>query len=252
MLNAVIIEDERAAADNLKNVLKDVVPDIHFAAVITSVEDGITYFSAMPKHDLIFCDINLTDGFSFDIFAGAPVHAPIIFTTAFDEFLMKAFDYNGIDYLLKPVNTQSITKAIAKYNSLQRHFTNHNNVLKLLDYIGSAGKKRIIVRKGAENIAVKNDDVALLYTDNKIVYLIDRLKTKYIYDDNLSALMEELDPTVFFRANRKYIVSINFIKSYKTFEKVKLLVELSVPDIQHQIIISQENAAAFKKWIAGI
>ena len=102
-----------------------------------------------------------------------------------------------------------------------------------------------------ENIAVKTEDIVLFYTENKIVYVIDKQKAKYIYDRNLSLLESELDPDIFFRANRKYVVNINFIKSYKTYEKVKLILELSVPDISHQIVISQETSAEFKKWIAG-
>ena len=102
-----------------------------------------------------------------------------------------------------------------------------------------------------ENIALKTEDILLFYTENKMVYLVDKQKSKYIYDKNLSELELELDPVLFFRANRKYIVNINFIKSYKTYEKVKLILELSVPDIPHQIIISQETAPEFKKWLAG-
>ena len=102
-----------------------------------------------------------------------------------------------------------------------------------------------------ENIALRIEDVVLFYTENKIVYLLDKQKSKYLYDRNLSELESELDPLLFFRANRKYIVNINYIKSYKTFEKVKLILELIIPDIPHQIILSQETAPDFKKWLAG-
>src|SRR3982750_4095160 len=115
MLNVVIIEDEKLAIEKLKNILTDLMPSIHFSAVITSVKEGITYFSESPRQDLIFCDIHLTDGLSFEIFNRFQIDAPVIFTTAYDEFIMKAFDYNGIDYLLKPVNVQELSKALQKY-----------------------------------------------------------------------------------------------------------------------------------------
>lgn len=253
MLNVIIIEDETPAIDKLKGILSELVTDINFAAIITSVKQGIDYFSRHPKPDLIFCDIHLTDGLSFEIFNSFQIDAPVIFTTAYDEFIMKAFDYNGIDYLLKPVNKQEVSKAYQKYKSLQQHFNPASGRLSnLLEYLGTPKQSRIIVKKGLENIALKIEDVVLFYTENKVVYLIDKQKSKYIYDRNLSILESELDPILFFRANRKYIVNINFIKSYKVFEKVKLIVELIIPDIAHQIIISQETAPEFKKWLVGV
>jgi len=252
MLTVVIIEDEKIAIEKLKNTLFEIAPDIIFSAIITSVKEGIFYFSGSPKQDLIFCDIHLTDGLSFEIFNRFQIDAPVIFTTAYDEFIMKAFDYNGIDYLLKPVNIQELSKALQKYKLLQQHFSNTSNKLSnLLEYIYTPKKTRIIVKKGLENIAVKTEDIVLFYTENKMVYVVDRQKAKYIYDKNLSILASELDPAVFFRANRKYVVNVNFIKSYKSYEKVKLMVDLSVPEIPHQIVISQETAAEFKKWMAG-
>jgi DNA-binding LytR/AlgR family response regulator len=111
-------------------------------------------------------------------------------------------------------------------------------------------RKRLLVKKGIENIALKVEDIALIFTENKIVFVIDgQTGKKFITDKNLSILEKELDPTVFFRANRKYIVSINFIKAFRSFEKVKLQVDLNIPENGHHIIISQESAKAFKQWI---
>src|SRR5689334_6956358 len=145
MLTVVIIEDEKIAIEKLKNTLIEIAPDIIFAAIITSVKEGITYFSSSPKQDLIFCDIHLTDGLSFEIFNRFQIDAPVIFTTAYDEFIMKAFDYNGIDYLLKPASIQELSKALQKYKLLQQHFNNTSNKLvNLLEYINMPKKTRII------------------------------------------------------------------------------------------------------------
>ena len=253
MLNTVIIEDEQPAIDKLSSILTELVPDLHFAAILTSVKDGIAYFATLPKQDIIFCDIHLTDGLSFEIFNNFRVDAPLIFTTAYDEFIMKAFEYNSIDYLLKPVNVQEVSKAIQKYKLLQHHFNQHAQKLNnLLNYLDAPKKTRIIVKKGTEHIALKLEEIVFFYTENKVVYLVDRQRSKYIYDKNLSISGSELDESVFFRANRKYIVNINYIKSFRAYEKVKLLLEFSVPDITHQVIISQETAPEFKKWLAGI
>ena len=166
---------------------------------------------------------------------------------------MKAFDYNSIDYLLKPVNVQDVSQAIQKYKLLQHHFNqNAQKLNNLLNYLEAPKKTRIIVKKGVEHIAVKLDEIVLFYTENKVVYLIDRQRTQYIYDKNLSISEAELDPTIFFRANRKYIVNINYIKSFRAYEKVKLLLEFSIPDIPHQVIISQETSPDFKKWLTGV
>lgn len=253
MLNVVIIEDERLAVDKLKAILTEVIAGINFSAVINSVEEGINYFSQSPGPDLIFCDIHLTDGLSFEIFNRVRVDSPVIFATAYDEFIMKAFDYNGIDYLLKPVSKEEVLKAYQKYNSLQFHFNASAPALKNVIHLFTARKKtRIIAKRGLENIAVRLEDIVLFYTEHKLVFLYDRNGSKYLYDKSLAELDLELDKNIFFRANRKYILNINFIRSYKTYEKVKLMVELNVPAVQHQVIISQETAPEFKSWLSGV
>jgi len=115
----------------------------------------------------------------------------------------------------------------------------------------SPAKSRIVIRKGAEHIVLKVEDIVLFYTENKVVYLLDRSLVKYMYERNLSELEETLNPEMFFRVNRKYILNINFIRSYKSFEKVKLFIEFLMPEIVHHVIISQETAPLFKRWISG-
>lgn len=122
---------------------------------------------------------------------------------------------------------------------------------KVIDMVAPSKKSRIVVRKGIDNIVLKLEDILLFYTENKIIYLLDRFRMKHLYDKNLGELEDMLNTEMFFRANRKYILNINYIKSYKTFEKVKLIVEFTIPEIFHQVIVSQETAPVFKKWIAG-
>ncbi|MEI9808063.1 MAG: LytTR family DNA-binding domain-containing protein [Bacteroidota bacterium] len=250
MINAIIIEDERPAMENLVSTLSSLADDVQVAARLGSVRESIEYLSQQqPAADLIFSDVQLGDGLSFEIFNQTGIRIPVIFITGYDEFMLNAFEYNGIDYLLKPVDTESLRKALNKYRMLEKHFTNHNSITNLLQYIGNHKKKRMIVKKGMENISLRLEDVVLFYTENKIVYVIDRWGKKYLADKNLSEMEEELDNTIFFRANRQYIININFVRGFKSYEKVKLMVELTLPELNHPIIVSQEMAPQFREWM---
>lgn len=250
MLNAIIIEDERLAMQDLIKNLSEVSPDVRIAATLSSVRESIEYLSQAPEADIIFSDVQLPDGLSFEIFNYTSVDIPIIFITGYDEFIMNAFEYNGIDYLLKPVSKEELSKAIMKYKMLEKHFrTGNKQVEKLVQQFTDKKKSRLLVRKGLENISLRLDDIVLFYTENKIVYVADNTGRKYLADKNLTDLEEELDNNLFFRANRQYIININYVKGFKAYEKVKLQVDLSVPELNHCIIISQETAPAFRKWM---
>jgi DNA-binding LytR/AlgR family response regulator len=249
MINAIIIEDERPALEGLVQTLSSIADDVHIAARLSSVRESIEYLSQQPVADLIFSDVQLGDGLSFEIFNQSGIRVPVIFITGYDEFMLNAFEYNGIDYLLKPVDKESLSKALNKYRMLEKHFTDHHSISKLLQYIGNHKKKRMIVKKGLENISLRLEDVVLFYTENKIVYVIDRWGKKYLADKNLAELEEDLDTNIFFRANRQYIININFVRGFKSYEKVKLMIDLTLPELNHCIIVSQEMAPQFKEWM---
>jgi DNA-binding LytR/AlgR family response regulator len=245
----VIIEDERPALENLAAAITSIADDIHIVARLGSVRESIEFLSQKPDVDLIFSDVQLSDGLSFEIFSQENVRTPVIFITGYDEFMMNAFEYNGIDYLLKPVDREDLRKALTKYRMLEKHFTDHHSLKSLLQYVGEHKKKRMIVKKGMENISLRLDDIVLFYTENKIVYVVDRWGKKYLADKNLSEMEEELDEATFFRANRQYIININFIRGFKAYEKVKLIVDLTLPDLNHCVIVSQEMAPQFREWM---
>ncbi|HVZ55080.1 MAG TPA: LytTR family DNA-binding domain-containing protein [Chitinophagaceae bacterium] len=250
MVHAIIIEDERLAQQDLIRNLNETWPDIHIEATLSSVRESIEYLVSSPRADIIFSDVQLPDGLSFELFNHVNLDVPVIFITGYDEFMLNAFEYNGIDYLLKPVSRNDLEKAMLKYKMLERHFAADNLPVKnLIREINSRRRSRLLVRKGLENLSLKLSEVILFYTENKVVYVVDQSGRKYLADRNLSDLEEELDPAVFFRANRQYIVNINFVKGFKAYEKVKLLIDLTVPDLNHAIIVSQETAPAFRKWM---
>lgn len=250
MTKAVIIEDEKLAVSTLLHTLSEIPVPVQVEKVLGSVKESIDYFSTQPDIDIIFSDVQLPDGHSFDIFKKVPVKTPVIFTTAYDAFMVNAFACNGIDYLLKPVDTRELEKALNKYRMLEKHFTGHTEAMqRFIHHNDMPRKNRLVVKRGLEYISLKLDDVVLFYTENKLVYVTDTLGKKYISEQNLAELETMLDRTRFFRVNRQYIVNIDFIRGFKPFERVKLQVELNVPDLNHRIVISQENAAQFRKWM---
>ena len=251
MTKAIIIEDEKLAVNAITHALSEISFDIHIEIVLGSVSEAIAYLSSSPQADIIFSDVQLPDGLSFDIFKSVEIKSPVVFITAYDEFMMTAFQHNGINYLLKPVTKKDLEKALFKYQMLEKHFASQNEAIqKLVSYhSGERKKNRLLVKRGLEYISLRLEDIILFYTENKLVYIIDVAGKKYISEKNLSELEEILDNSRFFRANRQYIINIDFIKGFKTFDRVKLLVDLKVPDINHNIIISQENSSQFREWM---
>jgi DNA-binding LytR/AlgR family response regulator len=252
MLNTIIIEDEKPAMEVLAKTLSEVSTQVNIKARLRSVKESIEYLTGHPDADIIFSDVQLSDGLSFDIFSQAGVQIPVIFITGYDDYMMRAFENNGIDYLMKPVSKTDLDKALLKYNKLKAHFSHtgaNAPVANLERFINARKKTRLLVKRGMENIAVLLEDIVLIYTQNKLVYVMDRFSKKYLSDKTLSELEEELDNTIFFRVNRQYIININYVKSFKSHEKVKLMIDITIPEINHSIIISQETAPVFRKWM---
>lgn len=250
MTKAIVIEDEKLASQYLISKLKELAPDFEVEKTLTDVAESIQYLSKGTDADVIFSDVQLSDGLSFSIFKKVAVDVPVVFVTAYDKFLIHAFEHNAIDYLLKPVSDEDLTKAVNKYRKLEKHFSTGNQYLldAVLQHLNGKRQQRLVVKRGQEHLFLLLDDVVLFYTENKIVYLIDKNGKKYLTDKNLSDLEEELDEALFFRANRQYIVNVNYVKGYKTYERVKLQLDLHV-NLNHCIVISQETAPVFKKWI---
>ena len=248
MIRIVIIEDERLIAEELKQRISTLSNEATVKAVLPSVQEAITYLSANKDIDLIFSDIQLPDGLSFDIFSEVMCNLPVVFITAYDQYIVNAFEHNGIDYLLKPVDDSDILKVLGKYRMLGDHFSNRQQFYNLF----ATTRKRIMVKKGLMSISLKLEDVVLFYTENKIVYTIDKEGRKYVCEQNLSLLEEALGNTGFFRANRQFLVNAEYIRGYRTYDKVKLMVDLAVPVTDQLIIISQETAPSFRRWMNEI
>ena len=249
-MNILILEDEKPAAEKLIRGIKRFDASVNVEGPLQSVREAVQWLTENPAPDLIFADIQLADGISFEIFRKVAVSSPVIFATAFDSYLLEALEQNSIDYLLKPVKEERLEGALRKYLRLKQHFSSN-----LQTFIEDYGKKnskreRIVVKKGVDFVSVKIDEVAFFYTEHKIVFLVDNAGVRYVIDEPLSKLEEELDPSQFFRANRKFLINIRAVKRFKSYEKGKILVEL-VPATHEQVVVSQESAGEFKGWMGS-
>ncbi|OSZ80147.1 hypothetical protein CAP36_02490 [Chitinophagaceae bacterium IBVUCB2] len=252
MIKAIIIEDEKPAAANLAKKISQADSSVVVEATLSTIEESVQWLSSHSLPELIFLDIHLSDGLSFNIFKEIKITSPVIFTTTYDSYLLEAFELNSIDYLLKPIETSRLYDALEKFRNTKNYYS--ENIYKLIQKVDNSNhsKYRLIARKGLEHVPLKLDDIALFYTENRLTFLIDRDGKKYIADNNLSALEQDLDKSKFYRANRQYIINIDFIKGYKTAEKVKISVEMAVDTIKSPVMISQDSAADFREWITQV
>jgi DNA-binding LytR/AlgR family response regulator len=250
-MKVVLIEDEKPAAEKLQKALLKVDSSLEVEAVLDSIQSADAWFATHPMPDLVFMDIELSDGLSFQLLDKVKISCPILFCTAYDEYWQEAFEHNGIDYLLKPVSDEKLRQALRKYDSLKKHFAqNLQQLLQSQQKQTTVFKKRFLVKRGSDYISIKTEDIAYFYATHKLVCLVDNRNQKFILDQSLSDLEKETDPSVFYRVNRKYLVQVSAIQKIKSYPKSKLELELK-PAAQEEVIVSQENAAAFKEWMGN-
>ncbi|MBS4063416.1 MAG: response regulator transcription factor [Chitinophagaceae bacterium] len=247
-MNIVIIEDEKPAAEKLLKAIQKADAKANVVVTLGSIAAAVDWLQQYEMPHLIFMDIELTDGLSFQLFDKINITCPVIFCTAYDEYWQQAFEHNSIDYLLKPVKQEKLETALGKYEKLKQYFSGNLQQL-LQSQAGSKGfKKRFLVKRGMDYISIKTEEIAYFYATHKLVCLVDVKNQKFILDESLTDIEKELDPAVFYRVNRKYLVQVTAIQKIKSQAKGKLLLELQ-PSASEEIIISQEGAAAFKEWM---
>jgi two-component system LytT family response regulator len=249
-MRTIIIEDEKPAAEKLVKALTKADPAIEVLAVCNSIRESVQWLSGNPMPELIFMDIELSDGLSFKIFEKINITCPVIFVTAYDEYWQQAFENNSIDYLLKPVKQDKLETALNKYEKLKKYFS--KQLQQLLDSNEQHGsyKKRFLIKRGTDYISIKTEAIRYFFAAHKIVCLVDDRSQKFIIDQSLNDIEKQLDPSQFYRVNRKYIVHINAIRKIKSYPKSKLQLELE-PMNNDEIIISQENVGSFKQWMGS-
>ncbi|MEH6656659.1 LytR/AlgR family response regulator transcription factor [Leeuwenhoekiella marinoflava] len=252
-MNVLVIEDEKPAARRLTRMLETL--DLNVLAQLHSVEEAVEWFSNNTHPDLIFLDIQLSDGLSFEIFDGVAVTSAIIFTTAYDEYALQAFKLNSIDYLLKPIDDEELEAAVTKFKKQQPASSdvklNFEDIRKLLGVnpVERDYKKRFTVKIGQHLKMINVDDVVCFYSENKGTYARTTDKRDYLLDTTLEILEGELQPDVFFRVSRKYFVNVNSIRDIISYTNSRLQVKLQACD-DLEIIVSRERVKDFKFWLS--
>jgi two-component system, LytTR family, response regulator LytT len=249
-MNILIIEDEPLAAKRIESLVKRIEPTAQVLAKLESVRGAVKWFNENPQPDLILMDIQLADGLSFEIFQQADITASIIFTTAYDEYAIRAFKVNSVDYLLKPIEEEELQTAMEKFKSQQK--TNTQDQLgRVLDTLMSQRtewKTRFLLKAGARFDVVEIKDVAYLFAEDKVVFLVIKDHKKYFLDETLDEIEQKLNPKDFFRLNRKYISPVTTIERIEPHFNGRLKIKLHHRD-DDEIYVSREKAEAFKKWL---
>ncbi|GAB4229553.1 MAG: LytTR family DNA-binding domain-containing protein [Ekhidna sp.] len=251
-MKVLIVEDEAPAFRRLEKILLEINPAVEILEVFDSVEDTVKWMKNHRAPDLVFLDIQISDGVSFQIFEQVEVKCPVIFTTAFDEYMLKAFKVNSVDYLLKPIKKEELKAALDKFENMRLAFaTSDVNISEVLSKISLGGdtyKGRFLVKQGDKMLAIKTPDIVCFQSKHGVVHIHTKHDKAYLSDFTLDELNEQLDPQEFCRANRQFIVNIDFILTVHKYFKGKLLVEMEHFN-DEQITVSSEKASAFKQWM---
>ncbi len=250
-MRAIIIEDEKPAARRLQRLLSKL--DVEASTMLHSVEESIEWFQNNDHPDLIFLDIQLSDGLSFEIFDLIDVKSAIIFTTAYDEYALQAFKLNSIDYLLKPIDDEDLEKAVKKYRGFkpekEQISVDFEDIKKLLvNPLEREYKKRFTAKVGQHLKIINADEVECFYSENKGTYAATKDGRNYLLDTTLENLEPELSPKIFFRVSRKFYVNINHIKDIISYTNSRLQIKLNSFKDQ-EIIVSRERVKDFKLWL---
>jgi DNA-binding LytR/AlgR family response regulator len=251
-MRIVIIEDESKTAKELKSMLEDIDPAIVIEAVLPSVASAVKWLKANPAPELIFSDIQLGDGLSFEIFREVQTEAPVIFCTAFDEYAIRAFESNSIDYLLKPATEDMLQRSLEKYQRFKDHLINSNqytaNLNKVLVQMDTNYKQNILVHYREKIIPLKVADINFIYASNGLVYVYTGNDKSYTVQYTIEQMETMLNPQQFFRANRQFMINRAEISNIEHYFNRKLVV-VTNHEAPEKIIISKVRASAFLKWM---
>ena len=250
-MNVLIIEDESRSAKELAGIINQIDFTLNILAVLVSVEQAINWFSSNPQPDLIFSDIQLADGLSFEIYKTIRIRCPIIFCTAFDEYLMEAFDTNAISYLLKPISKDKVEKAIDKLKLLQKTNKEYSQIIEietLLKNLKSAYKSTLLVSSKEKIIPLQVKDIAYLCLDATLLQVCTMKNHKYFLTSSLDEMEKIIDPELFFRANRQFLINRHSISNVERFFSRKLVIKLTM-DTPETILISKVKSIEFLRWL---
>ncbi|MGY0038470.1 LytR/AlgR family response regulator transcription factor [Pedobacter sp. NJ-S-72] len=248
-MTVLIIEDEELAATTLQNMLVHINPSIQVHAVVGTVEAAVSWLQ-QHKADILFMDIHLGDGESFQIFQQVEVNSPVIFTTAYDQYTLKAFKNQGIDYLLKPFDEEDVRSALNKLSNIRNTGTvSTPQLVQTVEEVLGKTRNRFMVKVGKLIKTVPADQVAYFMADDKYLFLVTNDQQNYIIEETIGSLEPKLNPENFFKINRKFIIHINAIKEMYKLSRNRVRINLSPKPENVEVVVSEERAEAFKKWL---
>jgi DNA-binding LytR/AlgR family response regulator len=253
-MRVLVIEDEKLAAERLIAMIQELEPGAQILQSLESVRAAVQWLETYPHPDLIMMDVQLADGLCFEIFEKIVIDVPVIFTTAYNEYAIRAFKVNSIDYLLKPIDKTELNASLQKYQKINAHIANsalQPQLLKqVMDMITNPYKTRFVVRIGEHIKAIGIEDVVYFYTCEKSSFLRTSSGREFALDTSLDQLEEELDPKKFFRVSRQFIVALPHISDIITYSGNRLKIKVTTSE-QTEILVSREKVTLFKKWLEG-
>jgi two-component system LytT family response regulator len=253
-MKAIIIEDEIIAAQALQALITETNPSIETVAILSSIDESVEWFTLNPSPDLVFMDIHLADGSSFKIFDEVEINCPIIYTTAYDEYALKAFEVNSIAYLLKPICKKDLERALDKYKLMKGAIIDNseiiNKILVNLKQNEHQYKSYFLIPEKDKLIPLSVNDIAYIFIDTKVVKAITLNQKTYFLDKTLDEISEQLNPNLFFRANRQYIIARKAVKDLSIWFEKKKEVNLIIT-VSERIIVSKVRAKELKSWMAN-
>ncbi len=251
-MRVVIIEDEQLTAQRLENMLHKYDATMQIDAVLPSVSESVDWFKSNPDPDLVFMDIHLEDGQCFSIFETINLTTPVVFTTAYDEYMIKAFKVNSVDYLMKPLNYEELAQAIEKYKSLYQQNKKENSgfeeLLQSLHKKEPEYKQRFLVSIGSRLKTIEAEDIRYFYSADKITFLVTKDNQRFPVDYSLDKLSFVLDPKMYYRVNRQMMVKLGAIINMHVYSKGKIKLELA-PAMKDEVFVSMDKVVEFKDWL---
>jgi two-component system response regulator LytT len=252
-MTILIIEDEKLASEKLEKAILEVEPGSNVIGKCQSIASSVEWLKANNHPDVIFSDIKLLDGLSFEIFSQVKTETPVIFTTAYDQYAIRAFEVNSIDYLLKPVQREKLKASLTKLKSISKKDNKSapidiQEIIRLFKDSSPTYKSRFMVKFGQKLIALPTEKIAYFYSENKLTFIVAKDGKKYPVDQPLDELIEILDPKVFFKINRQYIITFDSIAEMHPYFKGRIKLLLN-PKTEDDVVISSERTPEFKSWV---
>ncbi len=248
-MKVLIIEDEKLAADNLENLLHQIDNSLEVLERLETVKASIEWFQSDNKVDLVFLDVHLADDICFKIFDAIELRTPVIFTTAYDQYALRAFKLNSIYYLLKPIDQEELARSLNKFKSLEANNTmDISALLQAFEHPKADYQKRFVVTTGERIKSISVQNVAYFFGQDKYVFLITKTNERYIIDLTLAQLEELVDPDNFFRINRKFLIHFDAIQNMFSYSRGRVKIELH-PTCKEESIVSIDRSGSFKKWL---